>query len=105
MRNSIIVALAVAAGLAACTSKTTVVKPVTEVPAPAPPPTVVYVPPPVVYPTPTAGQISVNYSGPGSFELAQQKAAAYCGEHYGYSNARLLTDDRAGHATFACVQG
>lgn len=104
MRSSIIVTLAAVVCLAGCTSKTTIVRPVTVVPAPAPAPTVVYAPPPVMYAAPTAGQVQVNYTGRNSFQLAQQKAAAWCGDHYSSRGASLLTDDRVGHATFACIQ-
>lgn len=101
---------AVAVALAGCTFKTTTVerRPATIVYAqPAPtvvyqaPPTVVYEQPPV-YSAPRR-TVAVKYSGTNGFVLAAQKADAYCDEHYGASNALLVTDNRAtGRATFAC---
>jgi len=55
-------------------------------------------------PFPVPRRSAVNYRGPNGFELAVQKADAYCDEHYGNSDVRLIKDDpRAGRATFACV--
>src|SRR5262245_13945372 len=114
-----IIALGVAAvALGACTFRSTTVRPAEAPPPatvvyPAPPPSVVYQSPPtVVYqqqPTTAYGgrtyNVAVNYTGPNGFELATQKADAYCDEHYGNSRVRLVSDDRiAGRATFACEQ-
>jgi hypothetical protein len=104
-----IIALTIAAAvLTGCTFKSTTVRRA-EAPPPATvvyeaPPTVAYQQPAVVYAEPTRS-VAVNYTGVNGFELAARKADAYCDEHYGYSDARLLSDDRiAGRATFACVQ-
>ena len=93
-----------AAAISGCTFKSTTVKQ-----AEAPPPKVVYVQPaptvyqPTVYSTPAGPTVNVTYAGAGGFDLAAQKAAAYCGERYGRSGARLIRDDRAaGRATFEC---
>lgn len=101
-----ILVAATAAAISGCTFKSTTVKQ-----AEAPPPKVVYVQPapaptvyqPTVYSTPTGPTVNVTYAGAGGFDLAAQKAAAYCGERYGKSGARLIRDDRAaGRATFEC---
>jgi hypothetical protein len=123
MRSIIIVAVGASAALAGCTFKSTTVRRA-ETPPPAavvyaqPAPTVVYqTPPTVVYQTPPTvvyqqqpvynvpnQTVAVTYSGLNGFELAAQKADAYCDEHYGRSGVRLIRDDRsAGRATFACV--
>jgi len=113
--KTIIVLGVAAAVLGACTFESTTVRraeaPVVyETPAPtvvyqAPPPTVVYQQQPLVAYSAPAGSVSVTYSGPGGFQLAMQKADAYCDEHYGNSRVRLISDDRiAGRATFACDQ-
>ena len=90
--------------MAGCTFKSTTVRRAES------PPTVVYEAPPTVvyqqqpvYNVPNQ-TVAVNYRGPNGFELAAQKADAYCDERYGSSDVRLITDDRrAGRATFACV--
>src|SRR5215475_12911815 len=97
MRASIIVTLAAGLALVACTHKETKIEQPTVVPAPAPAPNI------VVVPAPTTGQVVVTY-GAGGYQVAQQQAAGYCIQHYGSTGAQLVTDDRAGHATFACVQ-
>jgi hypothetical protein len=101
--------------VAGCTFKSTTVRreappPATVVYAqPAPtvvyqsPPTVVYQQPPVVHSAPSQ-TVAVNYRGTNGFEVAAQKADAYCEERYGSTGVRLITDNRsAGRATFACV--
>jgi len=98
MRTLFVTAFAAAAVLAGCTTKETKV---VEVPAPAPAPTVV-VAPPVVAPAPAQGQVVVTYTNQ-SYNLAEQTAAGYCAQHFGSSGARLIGDDRVGHATYACV--
>jgi hypothetical protein len=111
MKTIGIAALVAAAALAGCTFKSTTV----ERPAPVvyaqPAPTVVYqAPPTVVYEQPPAysapqRSIVVNYTGTNGFQLAAQRADAYCDEHYGDSDVRLVNDNRStGRATFACVQ-
>jgi|SRR5215470_5998142 len=104
MRSTIIVAVAASAAVAGCTFKSTTVRRAET------PPTVVYQAPPiVVYQQPPVYNapnqtVAVNYRGPNGFELAVQKADAYCDEHYGNSDVRLISDDpRARRATFACV--
>ncbi len=98
MKSFIIVVLAAATGLAtACTSKTTVVQPVTAAPAPA------QSPPPMV--EPAAGpfrQVIVTYTPPDGFPAAQRAAAMYCTQHFGKGTAQLVTDSPSGRATFAC---
>jgi hypothetical protein len=38
------------------------------------------------------------------FELATQRANAWCADNYGNAAARLIADDRnAGRATYVCV--
>jgi len=101
MKHSIALTLALAAAVAivgCSTRKTTVSQPV----APAPAPTVV-VEPPVVTPAPTQGQVTVAYSPSTSIQVVQQTAISYCAQHYGSTTAELVTDDRLGHATFACL--
>lgn len=99
-----ILVAATAVAISGCTFKSTTVRQ-----ADAPPPKVVYVQPaptvyqPTVYSAPADPTVNVNYTGAGGFDLAAQKAAAYCGERYGKSGARLIRDDRvAGRATFEC---
>jgi hypothetical protein len=98
MKSFIIVVLAAATGLAtACTSKTTVLEPVTAAPAPAPAPA------PMV--EPAAGpsrRVIVTYTPPDGFPAAQRAAAMYCGHHFGVGTAQLVTDSPPGRATFAC---
>lgn len=108
--RTFIAVLAVAA-LAGCTVKNTTVKQA-ETPPPVvttPAPTVVYqtpavvVPPPVAVAGPTARTVTVTYAGEGGFQLAAQKAAAYCDQQFGDSNAELINDNAAtGRAVFAC---
>jgi hypothetical protein len=115
----LIAAAASAVALTGCTFKsTTVERPAPVVyaqPAPpvvyqAPSPTVVYqVPPPVVrqpLEAPPSRTVSVTYKGGlNGFELAVQKANRWCGDNFGNSAARMVTDDRlTGHATFSCVE-
>jgi hypothetical protein len=112
--RTLIVILATAA-LAGCTFKSTTVRQaetpprvVYAQPAPTvvyqPAPTVVYQQPATVYAAPTKS-VAVNYAGLNGFELAAQKADAYCNDHYGSNGVRLIADDRsAGRATFACVE-
>ncbi|HTO82666.1 MAG TPA: hypothetical protein VMQ73_10545 [Methylomirabilota bacterium] len=99
MKTAIALALVAAAVLAGCTSKETKV---VNAPAPAPAPTVV-VQPPVVAPAPTQGQVVVTYTASTSTQVVQQTATSYCAQHYGSTNAELVSDDRMGHATFACL--
>jgi len=106
MRTAAII-LATAA-LAGCTFKSTTYK---QADAPPPvvyqaPPTVVYqAPAPTAYEAPTTRSVSVNYSGAGGFQLAAQKAADWCDDHYGASDVQLVRNDQsAGRATFTCVQ-
>jgi len=96
MKASFIALTLAAAALAACTTKETKV-----VATPAPAPTVVVAPPAVV-PAPTQGQVMVTYTAQ-SYDLAQRTAASYCSQHYGSNGAELVSDDRVGHATYACV--
>jgi hypothetical protein len=98
MKTAIIVAIAAAAVLSACTSKETKV-----VQTPAPAPTVVVEQPAVVVPAPTPLEVMVTYALPAGFPAARQSAAGYCRSHYGSADASLVADDHAGHATFACV--
>jgi hypothetical protein len=71
--------------------------------APAPAPTVVVQQPvPVIVPAPTPGEVIVTYTTQ-SYQLAQQTAANYCAQHYGATAVRLLSDNRVGSATYACV--
>jgi len=98
MKASFIALTLAAAALAACTTKETKV---VATPAPAPAPTVVVAPPAVV-PAPTQGQVMVTYTAQ-SYDLAQRTAASYCSQHYGSNGAELVSDDRVGHATYACV--
>ena len=111
MRTPIAVFLA-AAALAGCTVRHTTVQEPAAAPAPvvvAPAPTVVYQAPPTVVHEPTGQEpirtVSVTYNGGlNGFELAVQRANAWCGDHYGNSAARLVADDRTvGRATFACI--
>jgi hypothetical protein len=110
------IAILTMAALAGCTFKSTTVKQA-ETPPPRvvytqPASTVVYQAPPAVvyqepvtvpYNTPATQSVSVTYTGVNGFQLAAQKADAYCDSHYGNSDARLITDDRsAGRAVFAC---
>jgi hypothetical protein len=119
MRSILIVAVASAVAVTGCTFKsTTVERPAPVVyttPAPAvvyqaPAPTVVYqAPPPVVrqpIEAPPSRTVSVTYTGGlDGFELAVQKANRWCGDNFGNSAARMVTDDRAtGHATFNCIE-
>lgn len=98
MKSFIIVMLAAATGLAtACTSKTTVVEPVTAAPAPAPASA------PMA--EPAAGpsrRVTVTYTSPDGFPAAQRAAAMYCSQHFSAGTAQLVTDSPPGHATFAC---
>jgi hypothetical protein len=111
MKPFLVAAVTVAIGIAGCTTKTTKVEPATVIPAPAPAPTVVYQAPAPVIPAPaeppvvaapTPGKVVVDYKGQGGFELAQQKATAYCEQH-GSGGARLVTNDGVGRATFDCL--
>jgi len=108
----LIAGLFAAAALAGCTVKHTTVQQPAAAPAPvvvAPPPTVVYQAPPTVVHEPTEQEpirtVAVTYNGGlNGFELAVQRANAWCGDHYGNSAARLVADDRtAGRATFSCI--
>src|SRR5262249_60295037 len=67
-------------------------------------PPVIVSPPPAVVSPPVTQTVTVNYTGPNGFDLAQQKADAYCGDRFANSSARLMNDDRvAGRAMFECV--
>jgi hypothetical protein len=101
MKSAIILTLTAVLAFAGCTYKTTKVQPVTAAPAPAP--TVIVAPPPVVIPAPAPPQVMVTYSPPAGFPAAHHSAIEYCREHYGSTGASIVTDDHAGHATFACV--
>jgi hypothetical protein len=115
MRTAVVLAVLATAALAGCTVKSTTVKQADAPPAivyqqPAPtvvykaPPAVVYEQAPAVYNAPNRS-VAVTYTGRGGFELAAQKADAWCDEHYGASDVQLVRDDqRAGRATFACMQ-
>jgi hypothetical protein len=102
MKSSLIAACAVLVTVAACTSKTTIVRPVTQAPAPAPT-VIVAQPPPAVVAAPDPRQVIVTYALPAGFPAAQMTATEYCRQHYGSTAASIVTDDHAGHATFACV--
>jgi hypothetical protein len=115
MRTFIVILTA--AALAGCTFKSTTVRQAEAPPRvvytqPAPsvvyqaPPAVVYQEPVTVpYNAPATQSVSVTYTGVNGFQLAAQKADAYCDSHYGNSDARLITDDRsAGRAVFACYE-
>jgi hypothetical protein len=106
------IAILAMAALAGCTVKNTTVKQA-EAPPPrvvtAPAPIVVYqnpavaVPPPAVVAGPTTRTVTVSYAGAGGFQLAAQKAAAYCDQQFGNSNAELISDNAGvGRAVFAC---
>jgi uncharacterized lipoprotein YbaY len=99
MKTVIVMALTAAALLAGCSSKETKV---VNTPAPAPAPVVV-VQPQVVAPATTQGQVIVTYQPPTTSQVLQQTAINYCTQHYGSTTARLVSDDYAGHATYACV--
>ena len=53
--------------------------------------------------SPLRPTVAVKYKGDGGFDLAAQKADAYCKKRYGGSTARLLADDMKGHARFECA--
>jgi hypothetical protein len=103
MKSALVLSLTAVLAIAGCTYKTTKVQPVAT--APAPPPTVVVTPPPqpVVVAAPAPQQVMVTYALPAGFPAAQQSAISYCRAHYGATSAAIVTDDHAGHATFACV--
>lgn len=115
MRTSIIVLAVAASALGGCTFKSTTVERV-QTPAhasvqPAPAPVVVYqAPAPVVYQaqtpavsTPPAGTVAVTYTGANGYQLAWQKANAYCVANYGNTRVELLrNDEAAGRAMFGC---
>jgi len=54
--------------------------------------------------SPLRPTVAVKYKGDGGFDLAAQKADAYCKQHYDGSTARLLADDLKGHARFECAE-
>jgi len=123
MRTSVILLAVAASALSGCTFNSTTVERA-QTPAharvqPAPAPVVVYqAPAPVVYqaqPTvvyqaqtpavsaPPAGTVAVNYTGANGYQLAWQKANAYCVANYGNTRVELLGNDQAaGRATFGC---
>lgn len=108
MRTAVVILAIATAALAGCTFKSTTYK---QAATPPPvvyqaPPTVVYqAPTPTVYQAPAARSVAVNYTGEGGFQLAAQKAADWCDDHYGASDVQLVRNDQnAGRATFACVQ-
>jgi len=103
MKSALVLSLTAVLAIAGCTYKTTKVQPVAT--APTPPPTVVVTPPPqpVVVAAPAPQQVMVTYALPAGFPAAQQSAISYCRAHYGATSAAIVTDDHAGHATFACV--
>lgn len=98
MKSFVIVMLAAATGLTtACSTKTTVVQPVTAAQASAPSP--------VLMAEPAAGsprRVIVTYTLPDGFPTAQRTAAMYCTQHFGAGTAQLVTDSPPGRATFAC---
>ena len=47
--------------------------------------------------------VVVTYAPSTSTQVVQQTATSYCAQHYGSTNAELVSDDRMGHATFACL--
>jgi len=103
MKTAFVLSLTAALALAGCTYKTEKVQPVATVPAP--PPTVVVAPPPqpVVVAAPSPQEVMVTYALPAGFPAAQASAISYCRTHYGSTSASIVSDDHAGHATFACV--
>jgi len=105
--KTIAITLAAAAVLAACTVKETTERSTAAVvppPAVVASPPVIVSPPPAVVSPPVTQTVTVNYTGPNGFDLAQQKADAYCGDRFANSSARLMNDDRvAGRAMFECV--
>ena len=103
MKSALVLTLTAMLAVAGCTYKTTKVQPVAAAPAPAP--TVVVAPPPqpVVVAAPAPQQVMVTYALPAGFPAAQVSAISYCRAHYGATSAAILSDDHAGHATFACV--
>ena len=106
--KAICITLAAAAVLAACTTRET--RSTAEVVPPAAvvttPPAVVVSPPPAVVSPAPAQTVTVTYTGPNGFDLAQQRADAYCRDRFSGGSARLMSDNRTGgQATFECVVG
>src|SRR5262245_49937318 len=103
MKTALVLSLTAALAIAGCTYKTTKVQPVATVPAPAPTVVVAPAPQPVVVAAPAPQEVMVTYALPAGFPAAQWSAINYCRAHYGSTGASIMTDDHAGHATFACV--
>src|SRR5262249_27082901 len=103
MKSALVLTLTAMLAVASCTYKTTKVQPVAAPPARARP--VVGAPRPqaVVGAAPAPQRVMVTYALPAGFPAAQVSAISYCRAHYGATSAAILSDDHAGHATFACV--
>jgi hypothetical protein len=112
MKTIGIATLVVAVAVGGCTVKNTTVKEADVPPTVVyqqPAPTVVYQAPPTVVHQPLTQaptrSVSITYNGGmNGFELATQRANAWCADNYGNAAARLIADDRnAGRATYVCV--